>query len=81
MRKINKPNMVGIPDQIQKVFDLIFRASQDADVVDLGQAFTINGSFTPTTQLNVTSPTLANTTAVLATLILYLQTGGPNRTT
>ena len=81
MRKINKPNMVGIPQQTQNVFDLIFRASQDADIVDLAQAFTISGTFTPTTTLNVTSPTAANIAAVLATFLLYCQSGGPNRTT
>ena len=82
MRKISKPqSMQGIPLQIQKVFNTIFSASQDADIVDLGQAYTITGTFTPTRELNVTSPTTANIAAVLATLLSDFQSGGQNRTT
>ncbi len=73
--------MPGVPPEIQAVFNEIFRASQEADGVDIGQAFSINGTFTETTQLNVTAPTAANTAAVLATLILYLQRGGATKST
>lgn len=81
MRKINQPNMQGISPQVQAVFNRIFQASQDGDNVDIGQAFTISGTFTETTTLNVSAPTTANIAAVLATLITYLQRGGTNRTT
>jgi len=78
---MNGVNLTGIRPEIQSVFNQIFRASQEADVVDIGQAFTISGSFTPTRTLNVTSPTLANIAAVLATLISDLQRGGSTKTT
>jgi hypothetical protein len=82
MRKISQPSSLqGVSPQIQKAFNQIYRASQDADVVDLGQAYTITGTFTPTRTLNVEAPTLANIAAVLATLLLDFQQGGPNRTT
>lgn len=73
--------MPGVPQNIQNIFNLIFKASRDADVVDIAQGYTITGSFTPTRSLNVTSPTTANIAAVLATLISDFQSGGPNRTT
>lgn len=73
--------MPGVPDQIQSVFNLIFKASRDADLVDIAQGYTITGTFTPTRILNVTSPTTANIAAVLATLLSDFQSGGPNRTT
>ncbi len=73
--------MLGVPPEIQSIFNEIFRASQEADLIDIGQAFSINGTFTETTQLNVTAPTAANTAAVLATLILYLQRGGATKST
>lgn len=81
MRKISQPqNLQGLPLQIQKLFNLIFAASRDADLVDIAQNYTITGTFTPTRNLNVTSPTTANIAAVLATLISDFQAGGPNRT-
>jgi hypothetical protein len=76
-----QPQMPGVPPNIQAVFNEIFRASHEADLVDIGQAFTISGTFTETTQLNVTAPTAANTAAVLATLLLYLQRGGATKST
>jgi hypothetical protein len=72
--------MPGIPLNVQSIFNEIFRASQDGDIVDIGQAFTITGTFTATRTLNVTSPTLANAVAVLATLISDLQHGGSTKT-
>lgn len=79
MRKLFQMPMVGIPTPIQNIFNEIFRASQEADLVDIGNGFTFNGSFTETRELNVTSPTAANTNAVLATLIRDLQRGGATK--
>lgn len=82
MRKISQPqSLQGLDPQIQKLFNLIFAASRDADLVDIAQNYVITGTFTPTRNLNVTSPTTANIAAVLATLIFDFQAGGPNRTT
>ena len=57
----------------------IERASHENDIVDIAQAFTVSG-FTQTLVLNSTAPTLANTNAVLATLINLMQKGGLHRT-
>jgi hypothetical protein len=73
--------MPGIPANIQALFNQIRDASQAGDITDIGGAFSITGTFTPTRTLNVTSPTLANAVAVLATLISDLKAGGSNRTT
>lgn len=82
MRKMSQPSqMPGVDPQVQKVFNQIFAASRDADGVDIGGAFTLNGTFTETRTLNVSAPTLANVAAVIATLLLDLQRGGQNRTT
>jgi hypothetical protein len=81
MRKLYQSQMPGIPPQIQNVFNEIFSASQDGDIVDIGQAYTFTGTFTKTRQLNVTTPTLANIAAVLATLISDLQSGGSTKST
>lgn len=76
MRKLYPSQMQGVPQSLQNIFNEIFRASQEADVVDIGQSFTINGSFTETRTLNVSAPTTANIAAVLATLISDMQRGG-----
>jgi len=82
MRKISQPpTLEGIDPKIQKVFNTIFQASKDADNVDIAQGYTITGNFTPTRELNVSSPSLANIAAVLATLLSDFQAGGPTRTT
>lgn len=82
MRKISQPpSLNGLTDQLQKLFNTIFQASQDADLVDIAQAFTLSGTFTETRTLNVSSPTLANLSAVFATFLLDCQRGGQNRTT
>lgn len=73
--------MPGVPQSIQNIFTLIFKASRDADLVDIAQGYTFTGTFTETRNLNVTSPTAANIAAVLATFILDCQRGGPTRTT
>ena len=59
----------------------IFQASQENDVGTNAQNFTFTGTVTETLNLNVSSPTLANTNAVLATLLEIFQRGGLNRTT
>lgn len=79
MRKMYQSQMPGVPLSIQNVFNEIFRASQDGDIVDIGQAYSFTGSFTKTRQLNVTTPTVANVAAVLATLISDLQSGGTTK--
>lgn len=81
MRKLFMGNVSNMPNDIQALFNEIIQASQDADVTDIGGAYTITGSFTETRTLNVTAPTTANIAAVLATLILDLQRGGSTRTT
>jgi hypothetical protein len=76
-----QPQMPDVPMDIQSIFNEIFRASQEADIVDIGGAYTITGTYTATRNLNVTTPTAANIAAVLATLIADLQSGGATKTT
>lgn len=73
--------MPSVPPNIQALFNQITEASQAGDITDIGGAFNITGTFNPTRTLNVTSPTIANIAAVLATLISDLTAGGSNRTT
>ena len=80
MRKLYKQPMPGIPANLQAMFNQIVEASQSGDITDIGGAFTVTGTYTPTRTLNVTSPTLANIAAVLATLLADLNAGGANRT-
>jgi hypothetical protein len=56
-------------------------ASQDNDASQVAQNFTFDTPPTQTLELLVASPTLANTNAVLATLIEIFQKAGINRTT
>ena len=58
--------MPSVPPNIQALFNQIVEASQAGDITDIGGAFNITGTFTPTRTLNVTSPTLANAVAVAA---------------
>lgn len=82
MRKItiNPNNSIASLLEIQ-------RASYENDTTDIGQAFGFrsNGALTGppvnTLTLEITAPTLANTNAVLSTLIAILQRGGVSRTT
>lgn len=73
--------MPGVNQNVQNIFNQIFDASQENDTIDIANAFSITGTFTATRNLNVTSPTLANAVAVLATLITDLQRGGTVKTT
>jgi len=81
LRKLYQMQMPGVPMEVQSVFNEIMRASQEGDIIDIGQAYTISGTFTPTRTLNVTTPTAANLAAVLATLISDLQRGGTSKST
>lgn len=81
MRKLSQPPMPGVPPEVQRIFNMIFSASRDADLVDIAGGYTISGTFTETRTLNVSSPTTANLAAVFATFLLDCQRGGPNRTT
>lgn len=58
----------------------IMTASGENDLLDLAQNFTLSGTLTQTTTLNLSSPTAANIAAVLGTLIAMAQKGGANRT-
>jgi hypothetical protein len=79
MRKMFQSQMQGIPPNIQSIFNEIFRASQEADVVDIGNAFTFTGTYVETRALNLTTPTAANIAAVLSTLIRDMQRGGATK--
>lgn len=79
MRKLFQMQMAGVPLNIQNIFNEIFRASQDGDLVDIGKGFTITGTYVETRALNVTAPTAANCAAVLATLITDMQRGGARK--
>ena len=81
MRKLLQPASVRNISDVQSALNEVFRASQENDTVDIAQAFTISGSYTPTRTLNVASPTVANVAAVLATLIDDLRRGGSAKTT
>ena len=56
-------------------------ASHENDVCDIGQNFSTDVPISQTLELLVGSPTLANTNAVLATLLQIMKQGGINRTT
>lgn len=81
MMKLHRLQLQGTDPKLQALFNQIVQASQAGDITDIGGAFNITGTFTPTRTLNVTSPTIANVAAVLATLISDLTAGGSNRTT
>lgn len=57
------------------------QASQENDTIDIASGFTIVGAFTTTRTLNVSTATLANVIALIATLLTDLKAGGANRTT
>jgi hypothetical protein len=82
LRKLYKqPMPPGIEPTLQAMFNQIVEASQSGDITDIGGGYTLIGAApTPTRILNVTSPTLANVVAVVATLLADLKAGGANRT-
>lgn len=81
MRKMSQPPMPGVPPAIQRIFNMIFAASRDADLVDIAQGFTITGTFTETRTLDVSTATATDVATVLATFLLDCQRGGATRTT
>lgn len=56
-------------------------ASAEFNLLDIANAFSMNGAYTQTRVLNVTAPTLANAVAFLATFIDDCKRGGANRST
>jgi len=68
------------PNDVAGSLREIERASQENDIVEIAQNFSFDAAVTQTLALAVASPTLANTNAVLATLIDLLKKGGLNRT-
>jgi hypothetical protein len=82
MRRVNYTDTGKIQDQAARAAILaIIRASAEVDLTDIANAFTVSGSYTRTTTLNVTTPTLANAVAFLATFIDDCKRGGANRST
>lgn len=79
MRKMSQVAMPGVPGPVQAVFNQIFQASMEADVVDIGNEFIIEGTYVETRTLDVDTPTAANVAAVLATLITDLKNGGARK--
>lgn len=79
MRKLYQMQMPGVPAETQAIFNEIFRASQDGDMVDIGNGFTFTGTYVETRTLNLAAPTAANIAAVLATLIRDMQRGGATK--
>lgn len=81
MRPVNLPQIGTVRDPIaREAFKEIELASKEVDLLDIANAFTVNGSFTETRELNVTAPTLANAVAFLATFIADCKRGGQHRT-
>lgn len=69
------------PSNVQAAVKALLDASHENDPTEIAQNVTFDTTFTNTFQLLVGTPTLANTNAVLATLLAMLQRGGLNRTT
>lgn len=69
------------PQNVAAALTEIQTASHECDTTEMAQNFTFDASFVTTLQLAVAAPTLANTNAVLATLLQILQKGGLHRTT
>lgn len=59
----------------------IVLASAEFDLLDIASAFDIDGPFTETRTLNVTSPSIENLVEVFATFIADCKRGGQNRST
>ena len=71
---INPHNTVAALDELQT-------ASRENDILDISQNFSMSGTLTQTTVLNLTAPSAANVAAVLGTLLEIMQKGNINRTT
>lgn len=59
----------------------IINASADENLIDIAAPYTADGAYTETRELHVGTSTLAETQALIATLIEDLKRGGQNRTT
>ena len=82
MRRVNLTQIGLIKDQATRdAIRELELASAEVDLLDIANAFSVNGTFTETRVLNVTSPTLANAVAVLATFLADCRRGGQHRTT
>lgn len=81
MRKMFQMQMPGIDPATQAIFNEIFRASQEADVVDIGNGFTVSTSFTELRTFDPATVTTAQLARVVATLIKDLQRGGATKAT
>jgi len=82
MRRVNLSGIGFVQDQaVKDSLREIELASAEVDLTDIANAFTVSGAYTRTTTLNVTSPTVANIAAFLATFIDDCKRGGANRTT
>lgn len=83
MRRVNLTGSLGfIKDQATRTaLQELESASAENDLLDIANEFTISGSYVRTTTLNVTTPTLANAVAFLATFIDDCKRGGAHRTT
>ena len=69
------------PDNVHATVVELAQASRENDLVDVAQNFTMTGTLTSTTNLNLSSPTVANVAAVLGTLLEIMQKGGVHRST
>lgn len=82
MRAVNLNNLGAIKDPaVRQAIREVELASAEFNLVDIANAFTVNDTFTETRELNVSSPTLANAVAVIATFIADCKRGGQHRTT
>lgn len=59
----------------------IEKASRENDIITLSNAFTVSGTYTATRTLNVSTATLSDLIAFVATFIDDCKRGGVNRTT
>lgn len=69
------------PHNVMASLTEIERASHECDITELAQAFTITGVYTPTRALDVSTATLPDLLAFIATWVTDRQRGGQNRTT
>lgn len=82
MKRVNFTNTGQIKDPVaREAIKQIINASAQVDTTDIFAPYTITGTYVETRELNVTSPSLANIAAVLATIIADCQRGGQFRTT
>lgn len=82
MRRVDLHNLGSIKDQVARdAIQELMLASAEVDLTDIANGFIISGNYTKTRTLNVTTPTLANAVAFIATFIDDCKRGGANRST